>query len=206
MDYYTVQNWVDFSNDYAGMTVATPDNPMVQLGDFHFGRHQQEVALERPMLLGWLTNNYWETNFRAHQPGLITARYVMRPHKGGFDEDAAHHFGRSIVHSTPLFQQMGEPADTRALPASGTLLHLPDGPVQTLHVKAAADGDGLIVRLLNASDATQEAAVGSALFAITGADVRPAGTGRRRSVRAGRPGHAEPAAAAHGRATHPRRH
>ncbi|MCB0073731.1 MAG: hypothetical protein KDE20_19820, partial [Caldilineaceae bacterium] len=169
MDYYTVQNWVDFSNDYAGMTVATPDNPIVQLGDFHFGRHQQEVALERPMLLGWLTNNYWETNFRAHQPGLITARYVMRPHKGGFDEDAAHHFGRSIVHSTPLFQQMGEPADTRALPASGTLLHLPDGPVQTLHVKAAADGDGLIVRLLNASDATQEAAVGSALFAITGA-------------------------------------
>ena len=121
------------------------------------------------MLLGWLTNNYWETNFRAHQPGLITARYVMRPHKGGFDEDAAHHFGRSIVHSTPLFQQMGEPADTRALPASGTLLHLPDGPVQTLHVKAAVDGDGLIVRLLNASDATQEAAVGSALFAITGA-------------------------------------
>ncbi|MEZ4611939.1 MAG: hypothetical protein R2838_17135 [Caldilineaceae bacterium] len=78
--------------------------------------------------------------------------------------------------------------------------------MQTLHVKAAADGDGLIVRLLSASDATQEAAVGSALFAITGADVRPAGTGRRRSVRAGQPGHAEPAAAAHGCAAHPRRH
>ncbi|MEZ4557619.1 MAG: hypothetical protein R2854_14420 [Caldilineaceae bacterium] len=81
MDYYTVQNWVDFSNDYAGMTVATPDNPMVQLGDFHFGRHQQEVALERPMLLGWLTNNYWETNFRAHQPGLITALRHASPQR-----------------------------------------------------------------------------------------------------------------------------
>ncbi|MBK8049893.1 MAG: hypothetical protein IPK16_23995 [Anaerolineales bacterium] len=72
-DYFTVQNWVDFSNDQLGVTVATPDNPMIQLGDFHFGDNQVEFNLERPMLLGWVTNNYWETNFRAHQPGEVTA-------------------------------------------------------------------------------------------------------------------------------------
>ena len=35
-DYFTVQQWVDFSNDALGVTIATPDNPLVQLGDFHY--------------------------------------------------------------------------------------------------------------------------------------------------------------------------
>lgn len=170
MDYHTVQNWVDFSSTQVGMTVATPDNPMVQLGDFHFGRRRREATLARPMLLGWLTNTYWETNFRAHQPGLITARYVMHPHRGPFDEAAAHRVGQSALHATPLVQQMGEPSTTRSLPAEGTLLNLPDGPVQVLHIKAATDGDGLIVRLLNAADDAQTATIGSALFRIADAE------------------------------------
>ncbi len=44
MDYFTVQNWVDFSNQDLGVTIATPDNPMVQLGDFHFAKHQRDVC------------------------------------------------------------------------------------------------------------------------------------------------------------------
>ena len=50
------------------MTIATPENPMVQLGDFHFVQDQEKVMLERAMLLGWVTNNYWETNFPGAQP------------------------------------------------------------------------------------------------------------------------------------------
>ena len=88
MDYFTVQNWVDFSNQDLGVTIATPDNPMVQLGDFHFAKHQSEFVLERPMLLGWVTNSYWETNFRAHQPGRVHAHYRIQPHAGAFDESA----------------------------------------------------------------------------------------------------------------------
>ena len=44
------------------MTVATPDNPMVQLGDFHFGQQLKEFELKRAMLLGWVTNNYFPFN------------------------------------------------------------------------------------------------------------------------------------------------
>ncbi len=33
-DYYTAQGWVDLSNDEFGVTVACPDAPLVQLGDF----------------------------------------------------------------------------------------------------------------------------------------------------------------------------
>ena len=66
---------------------------MAQLDDFHFARHQSESVLEWPMLLGWVTNSYWETNIRACQPGRVHARYRVQPHVGAFDEVAAHRLG-----------------------------------------------------------------------------------------------------------------
>jgi hypothetical protein len=169
MDYFTVQNWVDFSNESMGVTIATPDNPMVQLGDFHFAAHQSEFVLERPMLLGWVTNSYWETNFRAHQPGRVHARYRIQPHAGAFDEAGAHRFGLDAAYDTGLVQQMGELSDDRCLPEVGSLLALPEPPMQVLHVKRANDGGGLIIRLYNAGDSEWTATIGSGLFRISDA-------------------------------------
>ncbi len=168
-DYFTVQNWVDFSNDQLGITIATPDNPMVQFGDFHFGHNQSEFQLERPLFLGWVTNTYWETNFRAHQPGLVTARYRLQPHAGSFDEAAAHRFGLEAANDAPLLQHLGETKASEQWPATGALLELPQPPVVVLHVKPAADGAGVVVRLLNASDAEQPARIASGLVHIVGA-------------------------------------
>jgi len=164
-DYFTVQNWVDFNDGQHGILIATPDNPMVQLGDFHFGHNQADFALERAMLLGWVTNTYWETNFRAHQPGLVTARYRALPYVGAFDEAAAHRFGQDAAADQPLLQHLGEPVSQTEWPESGTLLDLPAGNVMTLHVKPRIDGS-IIVRLLNASDEPQHTTIGSGLFQI----------------------------------------
>jgi hypothetical protein len=176
-DYFTVQQWVDFSNETFGVTIALPENPMIQLGDFHFGHNQAECRLERAMLLGWITNNYWETNFRANQPGVVHARYRLAPHRGGFNEAQAHRFGLEAAHAQPLLQHMGEPvADPPVWPASGSLLRLPetaapDSPILTLHVKPAEHPPGVIVRLLNASDTEQQARLGSGLVRILTAEV-----------------------------------
>jgi hypothetical protein len=178
-DYFTVQQWVDFSNEALGMTVAMPENPMVQLGDFHFGHNQSEFRLERAMLLGWVTNNYWETNFRAHQPGRVRARYCLLPHARGFDEAQAHRFGLEMAHARPLLlQHLGEERANRQplLPANGSLLKLPGSqnepsPLLTLHVKPATDQPGIIVRLLNTSDEDQPAEIGSGLLRIISAQV-----------------------------------
>jgi hypothetical protein len=165
-DYFTTQNWVDFNDGRRGVTVATPENPMVQLGGFHFGDNQYHFQLERAMLLGWVTNTYWETNFRAHQPGLVTARYRVRPYGGTFDESAAHRFGLEAANDAPLLQQLGEPHGELRLPVAGSLLTLPKPPVVVMHVKPAYDGNGAIVRLLNASDEAQNATIGSGLVQI----------------------------------------
>jgi hypothetical protein len=159
---------VDLSNEEFGVTVACPDAPMVQLGDFTFGANQETAGPRRALLLGWATNNYWETNFRAYQPGLVSARYRLLPHAGPFDEAAAHRHGLEAAQPV-LAHPLGEPAaDGPLLPRSGALLALPASPVLTLRIWAEADQ--LLLRLLNASDAPVEAMVGSGLLRIGGAE------------------------------------
>lgn len=169
-DYFTVQRWVAFANDEWRVTIATPDVPLLQLGGFHFGENQERFELARPLLLGWVTNNYWSTNFRAHQPGRVSARYVIRPERGPFDEAAAHRFGAEVAVPA-LFQHLGEvPVVAPPLPAGqGTLLRLPEPPVLLLRAKPSVDGGGLVLRLLNASDQSSEVSVGSGLLTIVGA-------------------------------------
>ncbi len=168
-DYFTVQGWVDFNNGERGVTIATPENPMVQLGDFHFAHDQQEVTLERAMLLGWVTNNYWETNFPGAQPGVVTARYSILPYAGDFDEARTHRFAAESVHSRPVVQHLGEPAAAELLPASGTLLHLPQPPILTLSLRTFDEGSALLT-LFNASDEMQSATVTSGLVKINTAN------------------------------------
>ena len=175
LDYFTVQGWVDFSNEELGVTVATPENPMIQLGDFHFAHNQAEFALERPMLLGWVTNNYWETNFRAHQPGRVHARYRIKPYRGSFNELPAHRFGLEAAYAQPLLQHLGEPErHPPLLPEAGPLLRMPesfspDSPILTLHIKPAEHQPGVILRLFNASDQDQLAEIGSGVLRILSA-------------------------------------
>ncbi len=166
-DYYTVQGWVDFSNAEFGVTVACPDAPMVQIGDFTFGANRDTVVLPRAMLLGWVTNNYWETNFRAHQPGAVSARYRLLPHAGSFDESAAHRFGIEAA-VPPLFHHLQEPAvqETR-LPRTGSLIRLPAAPVLSLHIwPDSAAAEAVYVRLLNASEQPTTAVLSSGVLQI----------------------------------------
>ena len=169
-DFFTVQRWVDLSNDQYGITVASPRNPMVQLGGFSFGRDRAHFALERGWFLGWVTNNYWETNFRAYQPGRVRAFYRLLPHPYGFDEGRAHRFGAEA--SVPVVMQslVEPPAADGTLPASGSLLSLPQPPVLVLHVAPAwmygQEEDDLLVRLFNASDTPQRAIMASGVLRL----------------------------------------
>jgi len=176
-DYFTAQGWVDLSNGERGVTIALPDNPLVMLDGFHFGDYQQQFKLKHATLLGWVSNTYWETNFRAHQPGRVAAHYRLYPHAGPFDEARAHRWGLETAYDEPVVQPLCEPmvnlssGAPSGAPRSGSLLQLPQPPVLTLHVKPASDGNGVVVRLLNASDAPQRAVIGSGLLRIDSAAV-----------------------------------
>ncbi|MBE0695521.1 MAG: hypothetical protein IH586_01220, partial [Anaerolineaceae bacterium] len=146
-------------------------NPMVMFGGFHFADNQRDFTLERAMLLGWVTNTYWETNFRTHQPGGVHARYRVIPHAGGFNPITAQRAGLEAASSQPLLQHMGEPAETETFPTTGSLLQLPEtlepgGPVFTLHIKPAGKGEGIIARLYNTGDTPYKTRISSGLLQI----------------------------------------
>lgn len=82
-NYFTVQRWVDVSNNDYGVTFVTPDAPLVELG---------QITTD-PLAYGWVKeieknqtiysyvmNNYWETNYKASQEGEVNFRYSLFPH------------------------------------------------------------------------------------------------------------------------------
>ena len=103
-DWVTVSGYIDVHAGDAGVTLACPDAPIASAGGFTFG--QRQLALDRagkPVLLAWLLNNYWSTNFRVSQPGFLRYHYEMATH-AGFDPVAAARlaaFARGPLNAHP---------------------------------------------------------------------------------------------------------
>lgn len=81
-DWITVDSYVALHDAHGAVTLACPDAPLVQVGNFRFARGNQDADRGiRPLVLGWAMNNYWNTNFRASQPGYAQFRYELTSQK-----------------------------------------------------------------------------------------------------------------------------
>jgi hypothetical protein len=76
------RNWVTSElfaamwDDQAGAALFAAEAPVVQFGDFHFGRPLDSLPRpENPLLLAWPVNNYWDTNTPRVQQGRIHLRF-----------------------------------------------------------------------------------------------------------------------------------
>lgn len=72
----TVQSAAALWDGHTAVALLTPDAPLVQFGGFHFGPPPD--AIERnpdPLLLSWIANNYWDTNFPQVQNERVKLRY-----------------------------------------------------------------------------------------------------------------------------------
>jgi len=159
-NYFTVGRWVDVSNAEFGVTWATVDAPLVEVG-----RITVDV-LPDPMkpkswikdlepsatLYSYVMNNYWETNYKAQQKGPTRFRYSIRPH-GRFDPAAATRFG--IEQSQPL---MAVRIEGTTAPRE-SLLRVEPAAVIVSSLKPSEDGKAWIVRLFNAGDKAARAIV-----------------------------------------------
>jgi hypothetical protein len=143
-DWVTVDSFVSVHQPGFGVTLYCPDAPMVQIGGFNWARKQPVIPREKnPLLLAWPLNNYWETNFRASQPGLIRLRYSLCTF-------SQFNPARAVLEG----QQARNPPITHlvlndAAPRQGRFLDVQGQDVIVTHIKPAEDGQGMIVRLVN---------------------------------------------------------
>ncbi len=156
-NWFCVERWVDVANADYGVTWATVDAPLVEMGGLtaNLLRTQPDpkaylkTIKHSPKLYSWVMNNHWHTNYRAEQEGPTTFRYAIRPHRA-YDPIAAAHFG---IEATELLIAM--PAAGEA-PVQSPVRIESDGVVVSA-LKPSEDGRAWILRLYGASGHDEKA-------------------------------------------------
>ncbi|WP_029041921.1 glycoside hydrolase family 38 N-terminal domain-containing protein [Cucumibacter marinus] len=115
------QRFIRLQDEETGMTVGSPDTALFQVGGFTFGRHHRgKVKRDGPVLLAWLNNNYWDTNFEVTQSGPIRTRLHLAAHD-------AEPVSRSIERILPLVNEPSVHFLKSAGAAKGSLLGVDSG-------------------------------------------------------------------------------
>jgi len=138
---YSVQSWVDLSEDDWGVTWSPLEALVVHVGGLHYEAWLDQVDVDRGWLFSHLFNNHWDTNYRASQGGPRIFRYTITSHAGPGDT-AATHFGWKA--SNLLIIWLGS---RRSPLVDLPTVEISESNAILLALKRAEDGDGLIVRV-----------------------------------------------------------
>ncbi|MFO0930359.1 MAG: polysaccharide lyase family protein [Gemmataceae bacterium] len=150
-NWLTVGRWADVSAASHGVTWASLDAPLVQVGGLTAtligSQSDPRGWLPRlepsQKLFSWAMNNHWHTNYRADQEGPTTFRYAVRPH-GAYSALEAYQFGTGLSQPLVAVPAQGErPAPPR--------LRVEPADVVVTAFKPSDDGKADIVRLYGAA-------------------------------------------------------
>jgi hypothetical protein len=97
-DWHGIQDWFAVAADDYAVVVASPDVPLVQCTGINTGRWDETMPPSNGLVMSWALNNYWFTNFPAHQSGAATYRYGIALQEGAFDAECAARFGAELRH------------------------------------------------------------------------------------------------------------
>jgi alpha-mannosidase len=154
-----VGRWIDVANADYGVTCATLDAPLVEIGRLSAtmlgSQTHPEIWREHieptQKFYSWVMNNHWSTNYRAHQEGLVEFRYALRLH-GGYEPASASRF--AIGMSQPLVVSVQGQRSRRALK-----LRIDRKDVLVQECKRSADGSAWVVRLFGAAGEDRKASL-----------------------------------------------
>ncbi len=93
MNFFSVQGWADVSGDSSGVTWTSADAPLVETGGINAESPWMKSPRRSPEFFSYVMNNYWHTNYKADQEGVVSFRYGLHPH-GPFDPAEAVRWGR----------------------------------------------------------------------------------------------------------------
>lgn len=151
-NWFTVQRWVDISNQKYGVTWANPDAPLVELGAITanlIGSLSDPAAwlnhiTPSQTIYSWAMNNHWHTNYRAEQEGPTTFKYYIWPHAAASGQEESARFGTAM--SQPLIPVPGR----RTAPRRPRLM-VDSSRVMVSALKPSEDGRAIVLRLSSVS-------------------------------------------------------
>ena len=155
-----VGRWVDVANDHLGVTWATLDAPLLEIGEISarmLGSQTRPDIWRKHIeptqkFYSWVMNNHWGTNYRAYQEGVVTFRYALRPHEG-YDPAAAARFSTALTQPLVATRSADAAADAPLPP----LVRVEPADVLVTTLKPSDDGEAWIIRLFGTSGENRQA-------------------------------------------------
>jgi hypothetical protein len=153
-DFVGVHGVLDAAGPGGGVSLGVLDSPLVELGTLVDERpnpsgirHWKTEPYAGTTVHAYLLNNYWHTNYKADQEGLLRFRFVLRPH-GVEPPGEITAMSRDLEHPLLALPPGRFPRPVRLA------VEAPEA-VQLVGLRPTGEGQALLVRLLNASDEGQ---------------------------------------------------
>ncbi len=151
LEWFTVQHWVKVTGKDLEVGLIPIDTPLVTFGDINRGTWPEEFRPKSATVFSYVINNYWHTNCRRVQSGDFTFRYALTSGRSLAPEVLAQ-FGRAAMAPLEVNQVITNDKwdnPTRPLlPRPTSFLEVDAGNVVVENWKAADDGQGTVLRLL----------------------------------------------------------
>ena len=149
-NFFSVNSFVDISNEERGITWATPDAPLIEIGRITAESPWMKVSENSQRIYSYIMNNYWHTNYKADQSGKVTFGYSLQPH-GKFNAAEAVRFG--VERRQPLIVS----AAGQSVPVHESLFTITPSDVIVQSVKPLEHGRAFLVNLYNPGDSLRHA-------------------------------------------------
>ncbi len=95
-DWHSIQNYFAVSDRARTIVVASPDIPLVQVNGINTGKWQESLPSHNGIVMSWVMNNYWFTNFPAAQGGEFSWMYSIKILPGPFDSSDTSRFAGQV--------------------------------------------------------------------------------------------------------------
>lgn len=167
LEWFTVRHWVRVSGADFSAAVIPLDAPLVSLGDINRGLWPKAFKPKSATVFSYAMNNYWHTNYFRVQSGKYTFRYVLTS-GASLAPSALARLGRAAMTPLELRQVISNDKHDnpeRPLSPAGASFITVDAPnVVVEDWKAAEDGNGSILRLLEIGGVSANARVTFPMF------------------------------------------
>ncbi|MGA2857313.1 MAG: glycoside hydrolase family 38 C-terminal domain-containing protein [Candidatus Sulfotelmatobacter sp.] len=148
-NFFSVESWVDISNTDYGVTWATANAPLIEIGAITAEQPWMKSIQPSSLIYSYVMNNYWHTNYKADQEGPVTFRYSILPHSAFSVADAVK-FG--IERRQPLLTAA---ADLSTQAPSLPLVRVSSPEVVVSSLKPIAAGRSWLAYVYNPTNSAQ---------------------------------------------------